>query len=94
MNNCKLGGILTETKTYQNPESKQQELFLITGVGINILDTRRYLKESIIEAPKAAPISLQEFIPEQYFKALSVESLIDRIADKLGVVPPLSTSEN
>lgn len=96
-NNCKLGGILTETKLGQsakiankNISNGGQNLFLITGIGINILDTKKYLKEHMIEMPKASPISLQELIPEQYFQNFSCAALIDKLIEKLCYIPDSS----
>lgn len=69
---CKLAGILVEI--YKG--------YVITGIGINLRDVPRTLKETIIDLPKAPPISLEEIFPEDIFKSFNQEGFIDKLVAK------------
>lgn len=53
---AKLAGILVETFNHQS------ELFVLTGIGINLLKSQYLIKESLPDSPKAAPIALAEIV--------------------------------
>lgn len=54
---CKLAGILVEI--YKE--------HLIIGIGLNLKNQIRQIREALIEKPKASPISLEEIVPRVCF---------------------------
>jgi BirA family biotin operon repressor/biotin-[acetyl-CoA-carboxylase] ligase len=66
---CKLAGILVEI--YKG--------YTITGIGVNLRNVPRTLKETIIDQPKAPPISLEEIFPEEIFLQFKEQSFIDKL---------------
>lgn len=69
---CKLAGILVEI--YKG--------YIITGIGINLKNVPRSLKESIVDQPKAPPISLEEILPEYIFKSFDQDGFITKLSIK------------
>lgn len=67
----KLAGILVEI--YKG--------YIIIGIGINVLNVKRSLKESIIEAPKAPPISLEEILPAEIFAKFDKEIFVNSLVE-------------
>lgn len=68
---CKLAGILVEI--YKG--------YTITGIGINLRNVPRTLKETIVDQPKAPPISLEEIFPENIFHNFNQEDFIDKLTE-------------
>ena len=66
---CKLAGILVEI--YKG--------YIITGIGINLRDVPRTIKESIVDEPKAPPISLEEIFPANIFLEFKEQDFIDKL---------------
>ena len=66
---AKLAGILVEI--YKG--------YIITGIGINLRNVPRTLKESIVDQPKAPPISLEEILPDEIFSKLQEQDLINKL---------------
>ena len=66
---CKLAGILVEI--YKG--------YIITGIGINLRDVPRTIKESLADQPKAPPISLEEIFPAELFLKFNEQDLVGRL---------------
>lgn len=73
----KLAGILVEYK------SIDLNSYLVTGIGLNIKDTKYSIKEAQISLPKAAPISVEELLDQKSFSELNKEKLLKAIIEKI-----------
>ncbi len=72
-NGAKLAGILVEL--YKG--------HIIIGLGINLRNVPRTLKESLVDQPKAPPISLEEIFPAEIFKNFDEKNFVANLASKL-----------
>jgi biotin-[acetyl-CoA-carboxylase] ligase BirA-like protein len=82
----KLAGILIESK---------KEEYLIIGIGINWKKVDRKIKEFILEAPKAPPVSFQEVLDQDIFQNMEKSELeqwiISTLTKRLAPQYPLDT---
>jgi len=69
----KLAGILIESREWND------ELVMVTGIGLNLRDVTRHLREEIIESPKAAPISFEEIFSRVGLKSWNPKNFKQRL---------------
>ncbi|MCH2226722.1 MAG: hypothetical protein MK033_03005 [Candidatus Caenarcaniphilales bacterium] len=67
----KLAGILVETFKHQ------EQLFNIIGIGLNLYSSNYRLKESLLDAPKASPIALDEIVSREELMKYEEELLFE-----------------
>ncbi len=75
----KLAGILVEVIEHN------QQSYVITGVGLNIKKTILQIKESLIETPKAPPISLEEILTNEELSSLDQDLLLKKLMDYISL---------
>lgn len=73
-NQCKLGGILTESLVQEGVVKA-----LITGIGINIFEANRPLPPG----GQALPVSLEEILPPHFFAYREAKAIVDEMAAEL-----------
>ncbi len=73
----KLAGILLESREWND------ELIIVTGIGLNLRDVTRQLREELIEAPKAAPISFEEIFSRAGLKSWQPKNFKQRLTEAI-----------
>ncbi len=73
----KLAGILLESREWND------ELVIVTGIGLNLRDVTRHLREEIIESPKAAPISFEEIFSRAGLKSWQPKNFKQRLTEDI-----------
>ncbi len=73
----KLAGILLESKEWND------ELVIVTGIGLNLRDASRQLKEEITEQPKATPISFEEIFSRAGLNSWQPKNFKQRLTEDI-----------